>query len=739
MKEHANRMTIEHEGMHLGFAHTEKGWMQITLNTAKALQERVPGIPFSNFQLAVAGRPHGYNPALITGLTALPTEMGLVSESADAEGMQLLYRHEQLRLKVQVDMRFIPGAAAIRQTTVVTNEGDSPVVVTHLSSMCVQGVATDGLLPWYDKRKIRVHYCRQTWNGEGQWRFGDLEELGLYPTSVHPSTSAVHFSSVGSWSTGKLLPLMVLEDLETGKTWYCQLETSANWHLEIGYRGSWDDDSGGLFIHADGADERFGGWSKRLLPGESYEAVPAAFGCCEGDFTDAIRELTAYRRYLTKGLYEELRPAAVVYNDYMNTLWGDPSKEKLMPLVDAAAAAGCEYFCMDAGWFGEIGTSWSSGLGDWQPSRDRFGEEGLASFLAYIAGKGMEPGLWLEMEVCGENAALATKPDDWFIRRYGIRVGGGARSFLQFGHPDVRSYMHGVVDSLVEMGVRYFKNDYNLCIGPGDDTGGQAAAEGLRQALTAFYRFIDEVRTRHPHVRLESCSSGGMRADYEALAHFHLQSSSDQEDYRKYPSIIGGSLAAVLPEQLGIWAYPNPLLYQDLKNPEILKETDRLAAMADGEQTIFNMVNGMCGNLYLSGHIHLADEANRMLIAEAVELFKRERAFISQAYPIWPLGFTRINDGLSWAAVGLASRDRSRLLLSVWRLGDGDEYRTIPLVGSDGVSRAGGIRADIVQLYPCEGYAVDCHYSPKTGQLTVRMPKLYQARLFEIRFAGNYG
>lgn len=733
--DHTNRMTIEHEGMHIGFAHTEKGWMQVTLNPAKELRERVPGIPFPNFELAIAGRQYGNNPALISGLTALPSEMKLVSHFANTEGLQLLYRHEQLQLKVQVDMRFIPGAAAIRQTTVVINEGDSPVVLTHLSSMCMQGVATDGLLPWYDKRKIRVHYCRQTWNGEGQWRFGDLEELGLYPTSVHPSTSAVHFSSVGSWSTGKLLPLIVLEDLETGKAWYCQLDTSANWHLEIGYRGSWSDDSGGLFIHGDGADERFGGWSKQLLPGESYESIPAAFGCCDGDFADAIRELTAYRRYLTKGLYGDFPAASVVYNDYMNTLWGDPSKEKLTPLVDAAAAAGCDYFCIDAGWFGEIGSSWGSGLGDWLPSRNRFGEEGLESFLAYIADKGMKPGLWLEMEVCGDDAALAAKPDDWFIRRYGIRVGGGLRSFLHFGHPDVRSYMHGVIDRLVGMGVRYFKNDYNLCFGPGDDTGGKAAAEGLRQALADFYRFIDEVRTRHPEVMMENCGSGGMRADYEALTHFHLQSSSDQEDYRKYPSIIGGSLAAVLPEQLGIWAYPYPLLFTDLPNPEGIKETSRLAAMADGEQTIFNMVNGMCGNLYLSGHLHLADETNRVLIAEAVELYKRERSFISQAYPFWPLGFTRINDGLNWTAVGLASRDRSRLLLSVWRLGDGDEYRTIPLAGSNGRGGIGGLQADIEQLYPREGYAVDCHFSPKTGQLTIRMPKPYQARLFEIRFA----
>ncbi|MFC3801236.1 alpha-galactosidase [Cohnella sp. GCM10012308] len=728
MTEGPQSLTIEHAGMAIGFTDTENGRMQATFNTDSKLKSKVPAIPFPPFELAVAGVPYGHSPALVAGLTRLPLEMKLQSWTSDEEKLAMAYKHERLGLMVETELRFIPGTAVIRQSTVVTNEGELPVVLTHVSSMCVQGVATDGGLPWHDKNKLRVHYCRQTWNGEGQWRSGDLEELGLYPTSTHPSAAAVHFSSVGSWSTGKLLPMAVLEDLETGKSWYWQIETSADWHFEIGHRGSWSDDSGGIFIHADGADERYGGWSLELAPGEKYEAVPAAFGCCNGDFTEAVRHLTGYRRYLTRAMKGTVPTAPVVYNDYMNALWGDPSREKLVPLVEAAAAAGCEYFCIDAGWFGELGASWGSGLGDWRPSRNRFGEEGLEAFLAYISEQGMKPGLWLEMEVCGEDAALAAKPDDWFIRRYGIRAGGGPRWFLQFGNPDVRAYMHEVIDRLVRMGVRYIKNDYNLCIGTGDDTGGRAAAAGLQQAMRDFYAFIGQVKSRHPQLILENCASGGMRADYEALSHFHLQSSSDQEDYRKYPSIIGGSLAAVLPEQLGIWAYPYPLLHADLAFPGKLKEGQHLRAMEDGEQTIFNMVNGLCGSLYISGHFHLADETNLRLIADAVALYKKERAFIGESHPIWPLGFKRINETDSWNCLGLASPDGNRILLSVWRLGSGAEYRTIPL------ARWRGRKATVSLIYPQEDQDVEATYSANKGLLTVRFPKAYQARLFEVRF-----
>ncbi|CAL8976687.1 hypothetical protein TESS_TESS_01150 [Tessaracoccus sp. O5.2] len=35
----------------------------------------------------------------------------------------------------------------------------------------------------------------------------------------------------------------------------------------------------------------------------------------------------------------------------MNTLGGDPTTEKLLPLIDAAAGVGAEVFVVDAGWY----------------------------------------------------------------------------------------------------------------------------------------------------------------------------------------------------------------------------------------------------------------------------------------------------------------------------------------------------------------------------------------------------
>src|SRR5699024_2719573 len=120
------------------------------------------------------------------------------------------------------------------------------------------------------------------------------------------------------------------------------------------------------------------------------------------------------------------RKLPVIFNDYMNCLWGNPTTEEEIPLIDMAAACGCEYYCIDCGWYSA--GEWWGNVGEWLPSEERFPKteafpEGLKSLLAYIRQKGMVPGLWLELEVMGLNCPLAKeKPDEWFFMRHGKRV-----------------------------------------------------------------------------------------------------------------------------------------------------------------------------------------------------------------------------------------------------------------------------------------------------------------------------
>lgn len=724
------RMEFVHEKMRLGFTRSDNKLRQ-DIFQPQVLPTNIQSAyaAATNIQAAVAGKPHGVHPGLAVGHSLLAEELVLEQVDRTESGLSLRYLHEELKLIVELNMEFVPGAAVIRQTTTVKNDGPEAVVLTHLSSLCMQGIALGSTGSWSEPGRVKVHYWRQAWSGEGQWRCDDLDRLGLYRTSPYSMSHAVHWESRGSWSTGRYLPMIVIEDLETQSVWYAQAETSSNWHIELGNRhehASVGSDS--LYVQIDGASEGFGGWTKTLLPGESFTTIPAAIGCCSGGIDAAVRELTAYRRSHLKPANAWLGEVPVVFNDYMNCLWADPSEAKLLPLIQCATEVGAEVFCIDAGWFAEPNTYWGTSLGDWQPNANRFGSEGLAGILQIIKQAGMIPGVWLEMEVCGESAALGRQPDTWFLRRNGRRVGGGERWFMNFTNPEVRAYMHGTIDRLAAMGVGFIKNDYNGCVGFGDDTLGSSAADGLINHMRSFYAFLDEVKAKHPYLIIEGCASGGMRADYGILSHAHMVSSSDQEDYTKYPSIIGGMLAAVLPEQNGIWAYPYPLLVSHHDHPEWLDDKEYRNSMQDGEQTIFNMINGLCGNLYVSGRVDKADDLNLFLIKEAITLYRAERTHIRNSSPIWPLGFKAVNDSTGWNSVGLASMDNTRVLLAVWRLESEGSTIRLPISGWENCS------VEVKQLYPeADPYQVVNNYDLVDGALTVNLPNRNQARFFELK------
>jgi len=53
-----------------------------------------------------------------------------------------------------------------------------------------------------------------------------------------------------------------------------------------------------------------------------------------GDFEDGIGEMTKYRRLIRRE-NEDNKQLAVIFNDYMNGLSGDPTTEKELPLMSS--------------------------------------------------------------------------------------------------------------------------------------------------------------------------------------------------------------------------------------------------------------------------------------------------------------------------------------------------------------------------------------------------------------------
>lgn len=599
------------------------------------------------------------------------------------------------------------GCAHQIQYTVKNTSSDT-IKIDHISSGCFDNIG-GGLLPWYDDRKFKLHICYFTWQGEAQWREFSLSDMGLYKASNHGDVNAIRLRSVGNQSTAIYYPQIFIEDTELNKIYFFEIETTGNWYIEIS--GNPD---GTLCVELNSAFFNNDHWFLNLESGKEYTASPCVYGVTDGGFEEAAAALTDYRRSTSKA---SLSVMPVCFNDYMNCLWGMPETHKLIPLIDKAAEVGCEVFCIDAGWQNDINHA-EPDLGDWIWKDERFPGYGFKGIIDYIKNKGMLPGVWLELNSIKESSIAYKKFGGFMLKRNGVYAGSADRCQIDFRKDAVIEYMTEVIDRLYATGVRFIKNDYNQTSGIAFD-GDLCGGEEVRDNSIAFDKFIDDIREKYPDLIIENCASGAMRCDNSIMRHFHLESISDQEHYYNNPSILSGIAACLPPEKCGSWAYPYPQLFDDRLKPAA--EAVKVNSDDNANETVFNMVNGILGLLYLSGHIEFADEENTKLINEAVTIYKENREFVASAYPIYPCGRFGIEKN-GFYAYGLTNKDKSKILLGVWRINSSENVQIFDL------SRY--IDSSSARLVYPQNF--DTAYSYSNGKLSVKLEDAYSARLFEI-------
>ncbi|MEV6590097.1 glycoside hydrolase family 36 protein [Streptomyces acidicola] len=572
-------------------------------------------------------------------------------------------------LRVTAVYRLRPGLPVLHTEAHVENEGDSPVTLEYVSSLALSNLARH--LPagerWEDG--LSLWLAANPWSGEFRWSRATLAERGLYDVGMVAygqtgSKNRVAVTSTGSWSSSEYLPMGCLEETTTGRALLWQIEHNGSWHAELGDR--FDD----IYLTLSGPTDREHQWRRRLAPGDSFRTVPAALAVVpEGGLEAAVGALTSHRR-ATRRPHPDLEQLPVVFNDFMNSLMGEPSTRALLPLVDAAAAAGAEVFCIDAGWFdGEppraVGPGgvpgWWDAVGEWEEAEPRF-PGGLGEVTDRIREAGMVPGLWLEPEVVGVRGAVAAAlPDEAFFRRDGVRVVEWGRNQLDLRHPAARAHLDAVVDRLVrDYGVGYLKLDYNIDIGAGTDgpDGTDSPGDGLLGHNRAHLDWLDGVLDRHPGLVLEGCAAGGSRTDHAILSRLPIHSVTDQQDFRLLPAIAAAAPTAVTPEQGAIWAYPQA------------EHTEAELGMV--------LVSAMLGRVHLSGRPDQLAKDRMALVCEALATYKTYRHLLPNARPHWPLGLPGWRDG--WLALAL-STDDGTTLLALWRRDGAPDTVTVPLAG----------------------------------------------------------
>lgn len=661
------------------------------------------------FNISILGKNYGFleNTILATSLNERDFKL-LNGENNNT----LRYVNNEFKIEVITIVSRVSNNT-VKLTNEIINRSENEIIITHFSSGVIRNIADNG--GWTQRGRLWFYTCKNCWQGEFQWVQQDISQLMIYNVSTHNNNSSYRIGSSGSWSTSKYYPLIIVEDTTENRCYYSEMLSSASWEIEVGnYAEELTD--GYIYIENTAASENCDGWNYKLKSGESYKAVPVICGMCNGGFSDAVKELNSSKRTINRCRFEnDIIP--VSYNCYMNSLWSLPRANDLISIIDSASNMGVEYFCIDAGWY--CGYADKRGLGSWIVDEKHFEPYGLKGIFDYIVSKNMKPGIWFEFEACCRNEKLYK--EEYLLKRHG-KVIGGDRAFLDFRNPEVKKYLFNIVDSMCDIGLCMIKNDYNQTVGIGIDDE-LCFSEALKDNTQAFLSFIDELHRKHPGLIIENCGSGAMRCDSETLSHFEFQSVSDQEIYYNMPAIVSGALACIQPEKCGIWASPYPRRYNNrlLNFTDEEKEAMRIAA-ADGEETAFNMVTAMLGNMYLSGRIELADELNFNLISEAVSLYKEIRPQIINSHPIWFGDFFHLNDqGIFY--MGLESNDERCLLLSVWRIEGENSECVISLGEKYQTSR-------IAEIYPS---LLETDAILESGKLHIRMNKDKMARFFVVQ------
>ncbi len=595
-----------------------------------------------------------------------------------------------LALTASVEYSSPDGVGVLRSRVRLRNDGRAPVVVQSVSSLLL------GALPAPDR--LTALRARNDWLAECRWYAEPLRDAVAdvsLAAHEHDSRAALVLAGRGSWPSDGHLPMGALVEEggveEGGRAWVWQVESPAGWRWDAG------EFAGGTYLSLGGPTDAEHQWRVRLDPGEEFVTVPVALALGSG-FDDALAALTAYRRAVRRP-HPDHSTLPVVFNDYMNTLMGDPTAERLEPLIDAAAAAGAECFCIDAGWYDDT-RSWWDGVGEWQPSRRRF-PDGIRAVLDRIRERGMAAGLWLEPEVVGVRSPVAAAlPDDAFFQRDGIRIEEQGRHQLDLRHPAARAHLDKTVDRIVgDWGVRYLKLDYNITIAPGTTGPGDLSpGGGLLGHARAYLEWLAEVQDRHPGLVIENCASGGMRMDGATLAVTQVQSTSDQQDPLRYPPIAAAAPTAVPPEQSAVWAYPQPE-FSDAEN-------------------LLTLGGALLGRIHLSGHLDRMAPHQFAQVRAAVAVYREIRGDLPRSVPFWPLGLPGWTD--DWLALGLRPGDgrNGPVYVSVWRRGDaaGDAVRTLSVP----CPAARPVRAEV--LYPAaaaEGATVRADWDADRAELTV--------------------
>ncbi|MFT4259909.1 alpha-galactosidase [Microbacterium sp.] len=437
-------------------------------------------------------------------------------------GMQLRQHGRQLRTRWHLEKVESDAASA----TCTARDG-SGLVLTQRIAIGVGGVVqVDAVLRNDGNTDIEVEWLEPTMpvpstashltTFDGRWA---REKRPV--TTPFPAGSLARQSRRGR--PGHDAPtLLIASDGEprwrSGRVWAAHVA----WPSDTTYRTDRVSDAVTLL----GGGELFRPGELVLSPGDTYSAPPALF-----QYSDAgLDGMAAGIHSWLRGRPQHPRTARPFTLNTWEAVYFDQEPARLLALADRAASVGVERFVLDDGWF--LGRhDDTTSLGDWVVDPAAW-PDGLGVLADRVHERGMQFGLWFEPEMVSLDSELARQHPDWLLHDERHLAHPAALSWrtqyvLDIANPDAYAHILGQMSALVaELGIDYIKWDHNRDLVESV----HAEVPGAHRQTAAVLRLIAELKSRHPGLEIESCSSGGARTDLGILQVTDRVWASDSND-----------------------------------------------------------------------------------------------------------------------------------------------------------------------------------------------------------------
>jgi alpha-galactosidase len=452
-------------------------------------------------------------------------------------GNQLTLRLKDVSREVYVELQYQadPATGVLRRSAEVLNKTSSPLTIEQVAS----GTWT---LP--RAQDYRLRYLTGRWAAEWNLREQLIQPGKTILESRRGSTGAQNNPWFAIDHNGS-------NDQDNGDVWFGALGWSGSWQISI-------EQDQLQQVRVTGGPNSFD-FGYRLAPGENLQTPYFYAGYSHSGIGGASRLLHRFElsNVVPNSPHPRLRP--VLYNSWEATGFQvDEAGQKA--LAEKAASIGVERFVLDDGWFGQRADD-KAGLGDWYVNPAKF-PHGLKPLIDKVHSLGMDFGLWIEPEMVNPDSDLYRKHPDWVLNFSGRpRSEERNQLVLNLARPDVREYVFKFIDKLLnENDIAFLKWDYNR---NWSEPGWPAvASEDEKKVYIAYvqnlYSILDQLRSKHPHVEIESCSGGGSRVDLGIMRYTDEVWPSDNTDAFDRLKIQDGFTYAYSPGVMMAWVTDSP-------------------------------------------------------------------------------------------------------------------------------------------------------------------------------------